>query len=100
MRPHGSIAAREISFAGGTLARLLRSQAFVEESRKEQTQQVFRERGDDTLGRQVFAVEMIDAAVLGLRGDEVVGEFGNAAFHARSVGLNGANASGQAGRNG
>ncbi len=52
-------------------------QLFVKETGEQQPQQILRDGRDGALGRQVFAVQMVDAAHLRVGRDEVVGEFGN-----------------------
>ena len=50
------------------------NQFFVKKSGKQQPQQILRDGRDGALGRQVFAVQMIDAAHLGVGRDELVRE--------------------------
>ena len=45
-------------------------QFFVEETGKQQPQQILRDGRDGALGRQVFAIQMIDAAQLGVGRDQ------------------------------
>ena len=50
------------------------NQLLVKKSGEQQPQQIVRDGRDDALGRQVFAVQMIDAARLGVGRDELVRE--------------------------
>ena len=44
-----------------------------------------RDGRDGALGRQVFAVEMVDAAGAGVGGDEAFGELGDGQLHDASI---------------
>ena len=56
---------------------------FIKESGEEQAQQIARDDRNDAFGRQVFPVQMIDAAELGVGRDKAVGELGNRFHEAR-----------------
>jgi len=55
-------------------------QFFIEISGEQQPQQIHRDGGNGALGRQVFAIQMIDAAHARIRRDELIREFGDR-FH-------------------
>ena len=49
----------------------------VEETGKEQSQQVLRNGDNGMVGRQVFAVQMVDAADARVGGDQLIRQFGD-----------------------
>ncbi len=58
---------------------------FVEEARKEEPEQVGGDERNGALGRQVLAVQVVDAAYAGIGGHEAVGELGNVQRHKQSI---------------
>src|SRR5882724_3750169 len=56
------------------------NQFFVKKSRKQQPQQILCDGCNDALGRQIFSVQMIDAADTRIRRNQFVREFGDG-FH-------------------
>ena len=73
---------RDLDFQLGGLDRFL-----VKETGQQQPQQVGGDRGDGKLRRQIAAVQMVDAAHLGVGGDQVVGQLGDAFAHGGSIGI-------------
>ena len=55
-------------------------QFLVEITGEQQPQQILRDGGDGAFGRQVFAVQMVDAADARIRRDELIRQFGDR-FH-------------------
>ena len=64
------------------------NQLLIEKTGEQQPEQVVGERGDDALGRQVFPVQMIDAADAGIGGDKLICELGDG-FHPGDLPQNG-----------
>ena len=62
------------------------NQFLIEKSGKQQAQQVLGDRGDDALGGQVFAVEMVDAAHARVGGEQLAGQLGDRVIHGASIG--------------
>ena len=60
--------------------------SLVEKSGEKQPQQIERDAGNDALRGQVFAVEMIDAARLGVGNNQLIGELSNRRIHGSSIG--------------
>jgi hypothetical protein len=58
---------------------------FVEETGKQQAQQIAGDGGDGGLGREIFAIQMIDAAGLGVGGDQFIGQFCDRIIHPGSI---------------
>jgi len=53
------------------------NQLFVKKTREEQPQQILGDARDGAFGRQIFAIQMIDAAPAGVRGDKLIRELGD-----------------------
>ena len=73
---------RDLDFQLGGLDRFL-----VKETGQQQPQQVGGDRGDGKLRRQIAAVQMVDAAHLGVGGYQVIGQIGDAFAHGGSIGI-------------
>ena len=58
----------------------------VKKTGQQQSQQVGRDCRDGELGRQIAAVQVVDAAHLGVGGDQAVGQLCDACAHGRSIG--------------
>jgi len=58
---------------------------FIEETGEEQPQQIDGDAGDGGLGGQVDAVEMVDAAHPGVRGQQLVGKLSYRDVHRGSI---------------